>query len=77
MLVFTRKVDDRVCITLPDGSRIWLTVVDVDSSQRRVRLGFEAPCEIEINREEVQVIIDRANAGTQPTETLEPSAGSA
>lgn len=48
MLVLGRSLDDVVIITNPDGTKIKITVVDL--RRGHVRLGFDAPPEIKINR---------------------------
>lgn len=48
MLVLTRKENQRIII---DGGRIVVRVVEIDGS--RVRLGFDAPRDVTILREEV------------------------
>jgi carbon storage regulator len=48
MLVLSRKVDERVYI----GDSIRITVVSIRGNQ--VRLGFEAPADVLIFREELQ-----------------------
>ena len=49
MLVLKRRTDQRVVLTLPDGSRIAILVVSGGS----VTLGIDAPPEVEILREEL------------------------
>lgn len=61
MLVLARRVGEWVVIPLPDGRRIRIQVTK--SERGMVRLGFEAPDDIEINREEVQDRIDAERAG--------------
>ena len=55
MLVLTRKVGERIFLDLPDdlpkGTR--LTVMIADIARGKVRIGFECPPEIIINREEL------------------------
>jgi len=48
MLILTRRVDERICI----GDDITLCVLGIEGS--RVRLGVDAPKEIEILREELR-----------------------
>jgi len=48
MLVLTRKIGERIMI----GEDIVLTVIDCTSG--RVRLGFEGPKEVQIDREEIR-----------------------
>lgn len=55
MLILTRKAGESVVV----GNSIRLTVLEV--SPRGVRLGFEAPAEVSIYREEIYEEIARAN----------------
>ena len=57
MLVLTRRTNERVIITLPDGATIQILLCEVRGD--KVRIGFEAPRQIKINRLEVQESIDR------------------
>ncbi|MEK6235076.1 MAG: carbon storage regulator [Planctomycetales bacterium] len=67
MLVLGRKVGERVCI----GGDVYVTVVSVGGS--RVRLGFEAPREISIRREELPPRPDRsAEEGERRTADASP-----
>ena len=58
MLVLTRRVDEDVLLTLPDGQRVRIHVAAVVGD--KVRLAFDAPDEVVVNRAEVQ---DRIDAG--------------
>lgn len=49
MLVLSRKVGEKIVI---DGKRIIVTVLEIRPD--KVRLGFIAPKEVKIDREEVQ-----------------------
>jgi carbon storage regulator CsrA len=51
MLCLTRKPAERVRVTLPDGLKIQIRVNRVRGS--RVTLGFEAPEEVRIVRDEL------------------------
>lgn len=51
MLVLSRSLGDRVRLTLPDGSEIWVVVTRVERG--KVRLGFQAAAAVVIEREEV------------------------
>ena len=51
MLVLTRKVDERITI----GDDIELVVVGIDTRGGRVRLGIDAPADIEIHRKGSEV----------------------
>ena len=52
MLTLSRSVGERVLLTLPDGREIWVSVVFVKSNGS-VRLGFDAPPDVDIKREEL------------------------
>lgn len=56
MLVLARKLHEKVAV----GDDCIITVVELRSD--RVRLGFEAPREIKIDRWEVRQRIDRGDA---------------
>ena len=62
MLVLSRKLHESIVV----GNSVRITVIEVSASG--VRLGFEAPPEISIYREEIHVEIARANraAATVP-----------
>ena len=51
MLVMSRKLSERIRIDLGDGRYVWVTVVSVKGD--KIRLGFEAPKDIQIWREEI------------------------
>lgn len=54
MLLLSRKVDERIFITLPNGDEIVVTVTDIRSGRGgAVKLGFEAPDHIKIHRSEL------------------------
>ena len=53
MLVLSRKVGERIVLTLPGGSEIWLSLLAIDRSRGYVRLGLEAPADVVISREEL------------------------
>jgi sRNA-binding carbon storage regulator CsrA len=52
MLCFTRSINERVILTLPDGRTVTVCVVDI-LSRERCKLGFEAPRDVGIDRPEV------------------------
>lgn len=54
MLILQRKPGERVILTLPDGTRIGVAVVRFLAGSSAVRLGFDAPRDVTIHREEVQ-----------------------
>lgn len=57
MLVLTRKLGEKIILTLADGIRAELVVLEVRSGQ--VKIGIDAPRSIGINRAEIQSRIDR------------------
>ena len=59
MLVLTRKVDERITI----GDDIELVVVGIDTRGGRVRLGIDAPADIEIHRKGSEVGVDGLQRG--------------
>jgi carbon storage regulator CsrA len=48
MLVLTRRRNEAVVLTLPSGDPIRVVVTDIVGSQ--VRLGFDAPANVQIER---------------------------
>ena len=56
MLVCSRKVNEKIIITAPDGTQIVLMLVEVRGD--KARIGIAAPMTYTINREEVQNAID-------------------
>ena len=56
MLVFSRKVNEKVIITAPDGTQIVLMLVEVRGD--KARIGIDSPRSYTVNREEVQNAID-------------------
>lgn len=57
MLVLTRQKNEEIVVTFPDGRRGIIGVVEIRGD--KVRLGIEFPKDVEINRREVQNIIDK------------------
>ena len=53
-LVLTRKIDEQVLVYLDDGSSVLITVARIDRNQ--VRLLFEAPSNVKIERPERQEV---------------------
>ena len=51
MLVLTRKVDESITLTLPDGSVIVITLTEVRGD--KVRIGIDAPGSIQVLRSEL------------------------
>lgn len=59
MLVLARRSQESIVISV-GNHRITLTVIDI-ISDRKVRLGFDAPEEVVIHRKEIQDVIDSEN----------------
>jgi len=51
MLVLTRKVDESLTLTLPDGSVIVITLTEVRGD--KVRIGIDAPRDVTVLRSEL------------------------
>jgi carbon storage regulator len=66
MLVLSRKTGERVCI----GASVVVTVVDVHNG--RVRLAFDAPADVVIDREEVRQLWKRSRPEDQDDPVLIP-----
>jgi len=56
MLVLSREVNERIIITLPDGVRITIMVIEIRG--HKTRIGFDAPKNVGVNRSEIQDLID-------------------
>ena len=56
MLVCSRKVNEKIIITAPDGTQIVLMMVEVRGD--KARIGIAAPTTCTIHRQEVQIAID-------------------
>jgi carbon storage regulator CsrA len=56
MLILSRHIDEGVTLTIPDGRRIVVTLVKIQRDT--IRLGFEAPEDVRIHRNEVQKLVD-------------------
>ena len=52
MLVCSRKVNEKIIITAPDGTQIVLMMVEVRGD--KARIGIDAPTTYTIHREEIQ-----------------------
>ena len=52
MLVFSRKVNEKIIITAPDGTQIVLMMVEVRGDKSRI--GIAAPASWTVHREEIQ-----------------------
>lgn len=59
MLILDRRKSERVRLKMPDGRELWVMVVGFKPG--KVRLGFTAPDDVQVQREEV---IDDHAAGT-------------
>lgn len=68
-LVLSRQRDEEVLIACPDGTVIEVMVVDIRGD--KVRIGFTAPREFQIDRAEVV----RAEAAKAATPFLGPAVG--
>ena len=55
MLVISRKREERVLVKI-GGQKCWITVCDLRGD--KVRMGFDAPREVIIHREEVVRVIE-------------------
>jgi carbon storage regulator len=55
VLILSRKLDEKIMI----GDRISITIIDIDKN--KVKLGIEAPAELEIYREELYKEIEIEN----------------
>jgi sRNA-binding carbon storage regulator CsrA len=55
MLVISRECGGKVAIICPDGTQLWVTIADIDTTRKspRVRLGITAPRNYAIYREEI------------------------
>lgn len=60
MLILTRRVEEVLMI----GNNVTVTVLGVKGNQ--VRLGINAPREIEVHREEIYERVQRERQGLQP-----------
>ena len=56
MLVLSRRRGEKIIITTPGGVRVVVIVIAIRGDN--VRMGFEAPDDVSIHREEVQAEID-------------------
>ena len=74
MLVLRRKVLERCILTLPSGEQIIVAVVEIRNDSKSVRLGFDAPSSVRVDREEVHnklAILAALKAGAEPVEGIE------
>lgn len=61
MLMLTRRIGESISARMPDGALLTITVAEIREGQ--VKLGFEAPREIEIHRAEVWAKIAAEEGG--------------
>jgi sRNA-binding carbon storage regulator CsrA len=64
MLVLARQVDESVLVTVPgrllkSGKAIQVRVMLTELHFRKAKLGFDAPREVRVDREEVAIARDR------------------
>ncbi len=59
MLNLTSKPSEKQIIQLPDGTLITATVVGIDPNRNQVRIGWDAPRHIAINREKIHNLIQQ------------------
>ncbi len=56
MLVLSRKINEKVIISVPPAASVTtVTIAVVEITGGKIRLGFEAPQEVRIDREEVSL----------------------
>lgn len=63
MLVLSRKTNESIVVTLPDGRDVVLTVVEIRGD--KVRLGITAARDIAVHREEIWDLIQQEKEITQ------------
>ncbi|MBP3040173.1 carbon storage regulator CsrA [Bacillaceae bacterium Marseille-Q3522] len=66
MLVLSRKLKESIMI----GSDIEITVLAIEGDQ--IKLGIQAPKNIDIHRKEIYITIQRENSNAMKTESLNP-----
>ena len=57
MLVLSRKVNEKIVVTSPDGTLITLMLVEIRGD--KARIGVDAPKSWSIHREEIQKLVDK------------------
>jgi carbon storage regulator CsrA len=57
MLALNRQKNEKIIITTEAGERIEVVVVEIRGAHA-VRLGFEAPKSVKINREEIETKVE-------------------
>lgn len=68
MLVLHRKPEEEIVITLEDGRRITIAIIDIRGGNR-VGVGISADRSIKVNRAEIQRIIDSEQNGNNTIAT--------
>ncbi len=63
MLIFTRRPGETITIETPAGERIQVTVLGIKGNQ--VRLGTDAPDDVEIPQEELVETLQAGIAGSR------------
>ena len=56
MLVLSRKVNEKIVVTSPDGTLITLMLVEIRGD--KARIGIDAPKAWSIHRAEIQALVD-------------------
>jgi carbon storage regulator len=56
MLVLSRKVNEKIVVTSPDGTLITLMLVEIRGD--KARIGVDAPKSWSIHRAEIQALVD-------------------
>lgn len=57
MLVLSRRCNEAIILTLPDGTRVKVLIVDIRNGNI-VRVGIDAPSDVLILRDELQAEVD-------------------
>lgn len=60
MLVLSRKVNEKIVVTSPDGTLITLMLVEIRGD--KARIGVDAPKAWSIHRSEIQALVDAEQA---------------
>jgi carbon storage regulator len=63
MLCLQRREDETVVLGLPDGREIRVMVTEIRGE--KVKLGFEAPKDVTVHRQEISDAIKRENRAAQ------------
>lgn len=61
MLVLSRRIDQKIYVTTESGTEITVTIVNVSifNGRPQVRIGFEAPKDVKIERDDSKDRIER------------------